>query len=198
MGLTLQGDTGMYLLEDDLIFELQPDHICVTNLFNYTMPLIRYRLNDLLVPDLDRCSFPFTKVKEVVGRYDEVLWFTNRHHEEDFIHPNVIVGFSVRGLNAIQIVWLDKTSFLFRARLDPSLSEDEERRTEAEIYRKLKAILDEKDMDNVTFQVQQVDSLPIDQHTGKFRLVVRADSTATVANERVLTQMAASTKLPVL
>ena len=80
MGLTLPGSRGMSLLEDDLIFELHDDHTCVTNLFNYTMPLIRYRMDDVLVPDFDGpAHYPFTRIREVIGRHEDALVFTNRH-----------------------------------------------------------------------------------------------------------------------
>ncbi len=86
MGLTLPGSRGISLLEDDLIFELKDDHTCVTNLFNYTMPLIRYRMDDVLVPDLDGpAHHPFTRIREVIGRHEDALAFTNRHGLEDFI-----------------------------------------------------------------------------------------------------------------
>ncbi len=54
MAMTLPGADGMHLLEDDLIFELGPDDTCVTNLFNDVLPLIRHRMDDVLVPDTDR------------------------------------------------------------------------------------------------------------------------------------------------
>ncbi len=198
MGLTLPGCDGMYLLEDDLIFELQEDHICVTNLFNHTMPLIRYRMNDLLVPDRNGSLIPFTRVKEVVGRYDNALMFTNEHGEDDFIHPIIIVEFYVRGLNSMQIVLLDKTSFVFRARLEPRLIGEERFRTLAQIRNKMQGILSEKGMCNVTFEVEEVDSLAIDKQTGKFRLVVRAESEDLSPIQNPLTEMVDLTKLPIL
>ena len=115
MGLTLPGSRGMCLLEDDLIFELHDDHTCVTNLFNDTTPLIRYRMDDVLVPEFDGPShYPFTRIREVIGRHEDALVFTNRHGAQDFIHPIVIVEFIVRGLHSWQIMLLDQTSFVFR------------------------------------------------------------------------------------
>jgi hypothetical protein len=37
----------------------------------------------------------------------------------------------------------------------------------------MNAILSEKEMGNVRFEIEQVENLAIDPHTGKFRLVVR-------------------------
>lgn len=174
MGLTLPGSDGMHLMEDDLIFEIAADHTCVTNLFNDVMPLIRYRMDDVLVPDLARPNaYPFTKVKDIVGRREDSLRFTNEQGREDFIHPIVIVEFVVSGLNAWQVVLKSRTSFRFRARLDAGLTVRECQATCERIRQKLVAILAEKEMSNVRFEIEQVDSLDIDPNTGKFRLVVR-------------------------
>lgn len=174
MGMTLAGSGGMYLMEDDLIFELQADHTCVTNLFNNTMPLIRYRMDDVLVPDPGGDHrYPFTRVKQIVGRAEHALRFTNRQGEEDFIHPIVIVELMVEGLKAWQIVLESRISFQFRACFDPGLSGGEVEAAHQRIRRKLEAILAEKEMDNVSFTIEPVEALEIDPHSGKFRLVVR-------------------------
>lgn len=174
MGLTLPGSDGMHLMEDDLIFEINDDHTCVTNLFNNTMPLIRYRMDDVLVPDSNgHCGYPFRKVKAIVGRSEDALIFANRHGRDDFIHPIVIVELIVEGLNAWQIVLKSKTSFGFRARFDAGMTSHERRATHERIRQKLDAILAEKEMNNVRYEIEEVESLPIDSYSGKFRLVVR-------------------------
>jgi phenylacetate-CoA ligase len=174
MGMTLPGADGMHLMEDDLIFELAPDHTCVTNLFNDVMPLIRYRMDDVLVPEVTTKSrYPFTRVKEVVGRFEDALVFTNRHGKDDFIHPIVIVELIVPGLNAWQIVLESKSAFRLRARFDAGLTTQEREETRGRIRSKLDAILAEKEMHNVRFEIDPVESLAIDPRSGKFRLVVR-------------------------
>ncbi len=174
MGMTLPGVDGMHLLEDDLIFELGANHTCVTNLFNDVMPLIRYHMDDVLVPDTSgHTRYPFTRVKEIVGRQEDALVFTNQHGADDFIHPIVIVELVVRGLNAWQIVIESKTSFRMRARFGDGLSDKECQQTESRIRETLNAILAEKNMRNVQFEIERVDSLAIDPATGKFRLVMR-------------------------
>lgn len=175
MGMTLPGSEGMHLMEDDLMFELNEDHTCVTNLFNDTMPLIRYRMDDVLVPDRNAKSiYPFTRVKDIIGRYEDALIFTNRHGKDDFIHPIVIVELIVEGLNAWQIVIESKTSFRFLARLEDGMRVEERQATHERIRHRMSVILDEKEMSNVRFEVEEVASLAIDPHSGKFRLVVRA------------------------
>jgi phenylacetate-CoA ligase len=176
MGLTLPGsgaDGSMHLMEDNLIFELHDDHTCVTNLFNEVMPLIRYRLDDVLVPDTEsENKLPFTKIRGIVGRAEDALVFTNKHGKEDFIHPIVIVELVIPGLNSWQVVLEGKTSFRFRARLEAGQTEAEQQATKERIMQTMGALLAEKDMDNVKFSIEQVEAMEIDKHSGKFRLVV--------------------------
>ena len=174
MGMTLPGVDGMHLMEDDLIFELGTDHTCVTNLFNDVMPLIRYRMDDVLVPDNSGHShYPFTRIKEVVGRHESPLVFTNQHGRDEFIHPIVIVELVVNGLKAWQIVLESKTSFRFRARFDENLTVHERQAAHECLHQKLIAILEEKEMLNVRFEIEPVKSMELDPVSGKFRLVMR-------------------------
>ena len=115
MAMSMPGSDGMYLLEEDLIFELHDDHLCVTNLFNPTLPLIRYRMDDVMFLEPGVYQGPFRKIRDLVGRVEDTLIFTNREGREEYIHPVVIVEFSVPGLHAWQVVVRDKTSFVFRA-----------------------------------------------------------------------------------
>jgi len=174
MGLTLPRTSGLHLLEDDLIFELHEDQTCVTNLFNETMPLIRYRMDDVLQPEVNEAPrYPFTRVKEVVGRYEDALVFTNRHGRDDFIHPIVIVELIVPGLDAWQVVLVDKTTFRFRARYEARVTVEQRAGVRERIRTTLDAILAAKEMDNVRFDIEDVETLAADPRSGKFRMVVR-------------------------
>jgi phenylacetate-coenzyme A ligase PaaK-like adenylate-forming protein len=182
MGMNLDGDDALYLLEDDLIYELHDDHACVTNLFNRTLPLIRYRMDDVLVPDEAvspatgrRRPWPYLRVRNIVGRRENALILTNRRGEEDFIHGNIIVEFYVPGLATWQAVALDNTSFLFRVRYQAGLTAEQKQRAERAIHERWVALLHEKHLDNVRFRVEEVPTLGPDPRTGKFRLVVPAD-----------------------
>ena len=66
-----------------------------------------------------------------------------------------------------------KTSFRFRARFDADLSPKECEATRERVRERLTSILAEKEMGNVRFEIEQVEALEIDPHSGKFRLVVR-------------------------
>lgn len=83
MGVALNDWEGIYLFEDDLIFELGSESTCVTNLFNRTMPLIRYRFDDILVPvDVPNPRLPFRVVSECIGRSQELITFETGDGDE--------------------------------------------------------------------------------------------------------------------
>jgi len=174
MGLSRPGDGGMYLLEDDLIFELEADHTRVTNLFNRTLPLIRYRMEDVLLP-LEQAPgpWPFRKVREIVGRNEHVPVFRNARGREDFISPHIINEFFVPGLRRFQMQVLDSTSFAFCICLERGMAPERRATTLAAIERRWREILAQKQLENVRFRLQEEDDLPVDAKTGKFRLVVR-------------------------
>ena len=164
---------GMYLLEDDLIFEMHPDHTCITNLFNRTLPLIRYRMEDVLDPAPGPGGpFPYRKVRDIVGRMEHAPVFMNRRGFEDFISPLIIVEFYVKNLRRFQIQVLGKTSFLFRAAIEKGLEPAARDEVLLGIRGKLKEILQQKEMDNVSFDIEEVEDLKVDPKTGKFRLII--------------------------
>lgn len=67
---------GMHLQEDLAIFEPDPGGLLLTNLFNRTQPLIRFRVGDLLhiLPEPCRCGSALARIAGVSGRADEVLY----------------------------------------------------------------------------------------------------------------------------
>jgi phenylacetate-coenzyme A ligase PaaK-like adenylate-forming protein len=176
MGFDLHHGPGMYLIEDNLIFDLKDDCTLVTNLFNKTLPLIRHRMDDVLrpAPPQLRGYGSYTIIDEVVGRQEEAPVFHNEDGEEDWIHPIVIVEFYVKGLRAFQLHVVDRDSFRFHVVLDPRLNDVEAADVEREIGERLRELLAQKRMGNVRFEIQRVDELGLDPRTGKFRLIVPA------------------------
>jgi phenylacetate-CoA ligase len=173
MGWSRPEFDGMYLLEDDLIFELRPDHTLVTNLFNYTLPLIRYRMSDVLVEKEDpEPRLPFRKVEEIVGRSEQIPIFLNERGEEDFISPHTVNEFLVRDVRRFQLEIRGRAACRFRVALEDGLTEVERRRTLTEVRAELGRIFAEKEMRNVTIEVEEVEDLLPDPRTGKFRLII--------------------------
>ncbi|MGH8255400.1 MAG: hypothetical protein ACRET0_04240, partial [Steroidobacteraceae bacterium] len=127
MGVALPGGASMLLLDDDLIYEPFEDHTLVTNLFNYTLPLIRYRMADILRPvarPTDPRS-PHLEIESLVGRSEMMPRFVNEDGADDFLSPHTINEIFVRGVLRFQMRIVDETAFRFAVCLDAAFSEAE-------------------------------------------------------------------------
>jgi phenylacetate-CoA ligase len=66
--------------------------LLVTNLFNRTLPLIRYKLEDLVTisPEPCPCGRPLRVIAELEGRSDDVLRLAGRGGEAVHVHPHAL------------------------------------------------------------------------------------------------------------
>ncbi len=168
MGVGKNVYDGIYLMDDLALVEIKKDHALLTNLFNKTQPLIRYKINDFFEAKLDTCGkLPFTLVDNIVGRSETMLWLENNESNMDFIHPIVIAEFYVKGLDKLQIVVKDKKSFDFLAVMSVKNKESVVKKIEEEIDK----ILTSKNFTDVKYQIKIVDYLSVDPQTGKFKLI---------------------------
>jgi len=160
---------GIYIRDDICLVEIKENHILITNLVNKVEPLIRYRIDDFITPKKDKKKqLPFTLIDTVVGRAEFVIWFENKYGKMDFIHPLIFTDFYVKGLDKLQIAITSKTSFEFRA----VIKSDDKKRVLDEIKMKLDKILQDKHFSNVTYTINEYDSLDPDEETRKFSLIV--------------------------
>ncbi len=64
----------------------------ITNLVNYAQPLIRYEMNDMIVlDDTCSCGSHFRRIKQVLGRHDDLLYFTDSSNQTKIIYPDLFV-----------------------------------------------------------------------------------------------------------
>jgi phenylacetate-CoA ligase len=175
MGGSNAGESSIHLWEDDLMFELYEDHSIITNLFNFTLPMIRYRMSDVLVPKTQKTSpWPYTEIDGVIGRLENTPKFINRDGIEDFISPHTINEIFVPGVRRFQMQLLSTTSFRFMVCLHPSLDPQHQANAVSGLAKRLEEILKQKMMENVNFDVIVTDDLPVDPKTRKFRLILDA------------------------
>ena len=173
MGISGPGQSTMILLDDDLIYEMREDHSLVTNLFNFTLPLIRYRMADILRPVEGASSRPpYLEIHSIVGRNEESPMFLNRDGVQDFISPHTINEIFVAGVTRFQMRLRGPESFQFAVCLDTTLVEAQRAEAVAGVERRLREILDQKRMNNVTFEVAVVDDIPVNPRSRKFKLIV--------------------------
>jgi len=170
MGVSREDLKGMYIYDDAVYIEVQEDRTILTNLYNYTQPLIRYELTDILKKSKDNeRKWPFTKIGQITGRNELIPFFINEKGEKDFIHPIVIAEFFVKGVTKFQFVQKDQSSFAFKIVVSQKEHSDE---IVKEVRNKLTDILEKKKMKNVNFDVKVVEDIKPDEKTGKYKLIV--------------------------
>lgn len=172
MGSSVPGSSNIVLYDDDLIFELYPDHSVVTNLFNETLPLIRYRMADILRPIDSGEHAPHLVIESLVGRNELQPTFVNRDGATDFISPHTINEIYVAGVTRFQMHLLQDNAFRFMVCLDASLSPEAQAAAVEAVGARLREILAQKRMDNVHFDVVPTDDIPVNPRTRKFQLIV--------------------------
>jgi phenylacetate-CoA ligase len=170
MGVSREDLKGMYIYDDAVYLEIQEDKTILTNLYNYTQPIIRYELTDILKKSKDNeGKWPFTKIEQITGRNELIPFFINENGEKDFIHPIVIAEFFVKGVAKFQFVQKDQSSFVFKIVVSQKERLDE---IVEEVRNKLNDILEKKKMKNINFDVEVVEDIKPDKKTGKYKLIV--------------------------
>jgi phenylacetate-coenzyme A ligase PaaK-like adenylate-forming protein len=144
--------------------------VILTNLYNYTQPLIRYEMNDEIVLDEKpcECAWPSPTIHSIGGRSENFLWFEKPDGKKDFIHPLVMVEFMVLGLRKIQVVQPERNRLILRSVLRGDPAQACER-----IRRRMHEVLKSKNLqDVVNFDIEIVDRIENDPKTGKYRLII--------------------------
>ncbi|OAT83622.1 phenylacetate--CoA ligase family protein [Desulfotomaculum copahuensis] len=171
LGIGKEEYDGIYLMDDFNYIEIMEDHILVTNLYNYTQPLIRYRINDRLTLKEDKKNIlPFRLVDNLIGREEMLIWFVNENGVKDYIHPIVFTSFCIMGIDKFQLLLKSEDRFEFLAVIS-----DKEMEANAlqDAKNNLDAILDKKRMRNVSYTLRAIDYPIIDYRTRKFKMVIK-------------------------
>lgn len=162
----------MTLYDDHLIYEFFDDHSLVTNLFNTTLPLIRYRMSDVLQPVPNTTGTRHLKIRNLVGRTELVPLFVNDAGVEDFVSPHTINEIFVAGVTKFQLQITSRTSFTFLACLEPALDSNARAQALQALDARLREILAQKRMSSVQFTIEPREEIGVDPRTRKFRLIV--------------------------
>jgi phenylacetate-CoA ligase len=174
LGISNADGETMMLLDDDLMFEFHDDHSVITNLFNFTMPLIRYRMSDILRP----ISTPGARrivIHNLVGRTEQMPVFANGKGGTDFISPHTINEIFVEGVTRFQMQITGQSSFRFPICVEAQLDAAGREAAVAGVKSRLTEILEQKGLSNVTFEVAIVADIPLNERTRKFQLIVARD-----------------------
>lgn len=159
---------GMALFDDLNVIEVVNGQMYVTCLYNTVQPLIRYHLSDCLT--LKEQSGAFTRAEVILGRDEDVMWFEKEVGQRDFLHPLAVEGFCIEGLTDYQFVQTGKDAFTMLTVVE----EKKQAEIQAEMLRRMRAILSQKRLDWVNFSIDFVRAIPPDQTTGKKRLILKS------------------------
>jgi phenylacetate-coenzyme A ligase PaaK-like adenylate-forming protein len=171
LGMSSADAESMTLLDDNLIFEFHEDHSIITNLFNYTLPLIRYRMSDILRP-ISAPDAPRIVIEGLVGRAERMPLFVNASGAQDFISPHTINEIFVQGVTRFQMQITGPESFRFPICVETALDEAQRSAAIARMRARLAEILAQKGLGNVAFEVPIVADIPLNERTRKFQLIV--------------------------
>ena len=171
LGMSNPDGESMTLLDDNLMFEFYEDHSIITNLFNHTLPLIRYRMSDILRP-ISPPGAPRIIIENLVGRTEKLPLFVNASGDKDFISPHTINEIFVQGVTRFQMQITGDASFRFPICVESELDGGQRSAAVAGVEARLKEILAQKGLGNVTFEVPIVESIPLNERTRKFQLIV--------------------------
>lgn len=172
---------GIHMFNDWHRFELvdeelntvgasQPGKLLLTNLYNYTQPLIRYKMNDELIFDESPCDCksPFPTIKNIAGRQEDFLWFERADGSTDYIHPLLLAGFFVPGIEKFQFIQTNKNKLLIKA-----VPRQEKSKVITAIKSRINEILSQKKLaETVSLDIELVDEIKVDPKTSKFKLVI--------------------------
>ncbi|MBC7084032.1 MAG: phenylacetate--CoA ligase family protein [Firmicutes bacterium] len=173
---------GLHISPDFGVIEMLPvegspglREIVGTTLFNFSMPLVRYRTGDLVEPDAGGCTcgLPFPTVKRIIGRLDDTI----RTPAGTLVSsaPLSLVFQEAEGIHESQLVQTSDSEVV--AKIVPSGSPD--RVPVEEVVRGLQSRLGS----DMRVRVEIVQEIPRGQN-GKFRFIVGLRSIHTIPNRR--------------
>ncbi len=182
LGIRPPGQSVITLMEDENIIEILDENdnevapgavgrTVVTALYNYAIPVVRYDLRDYVTRGHRAEHERFDHILRVEGRVNDALPVTLRNGSADTIHPVVLSEFFVPGIRRFQ--------FIAESPARVRLKFIGEAGIEATVREAFEKILGMKDaLGATTVEVERVEALPVDQKTGKHRLVVLGPPTA--------------------
>ena len=159
-------------VDDDLrpVAAGTPGNLLLTNLYNYTQPLIRYQMNDEIVMSEEPCGckLPFPTMRNLAGRQEEFLWYDTADGKRDYIHPIVLVELFVAGLRKFQVIQTRRDEMLMKVMIA-----GEEETVLAAIRQRMHEIFCGKKLEKtVRLTLEVVQDIPNDPITGKFKLII--------------------------
>ncbi len=173
LGVETGVEDGMLLFDDLNVIEVDSGVMYLTCLYNFAQPLIRYRVSDHLILKEPMTGSPFTRAEILLGRNEDLLWLEDGAGHRDFLHPLAVEGFCIEGLLDYQFRQVAPDAFEMLAEAS---TEEQVPMIEAEMLRRMKGILQEKNLSYVQFYVHFVKKILPNPATGKKPLIVPSET----------------------
>jgi phenylacetate-CoA ligase len=110
-------------------------------------------------------------IRNLVGRAEQMPIFQNGAGGTDFLSPHTINEIFVKGVTRFQMQITGPTSFRFPFCVDASMDDRDRLAAADAVAARLKEILLQKGLGNVTFEAPIVDAIAVNQRTRKFQLI---------------------------
>jgi len=169
IGVETGQEGGMILFDDMNVVEVEEGAMYLTSLYNFTQPLIRYKISDRLVLKQPFKNSPFGRAEILLGRDEDMLWFEDGAGNRDFLHPLAVEGFCIKGLRDYQFRKIDRAAFEILAEVP---NEARRETVRMEIQKQMEKILTEKKLFYVQFYIRFVKGILPDPATGKKPLIL--------------------------
>lgn len=174
IGARLPGQSQLSIFDDLLKVEIVDDtnqdvpadesgQVVITNLYNRTFPIIRYRMGDIATRGKPEPESPFSTIQNVKGRVNDALPIMLDNGKLGTMHPIVLSEFFVPRLQKIQFI-SQGSRVLIRYISSQDIGVD--------IAEEFAKNLQMSDASHGTrFETERVKELPNDSETGKYKLV---------------------------
>ena len=150
---------GLHLYEDDLIFDLHDEFTAVTNLYNFSLPLIRYKLDDILTPKESKNSnSPFLLVEEFIGRAEEIPMLKTINGGKEKIHPICFDRIVVPSVKTFQLD-CGEDEVVMKVVFMPDRDETHRAQDLVDIHSRFKGLLSELGAADISLKVLEISEL---------------------------------------
>lgn len=176
LGAQETDDKEMMLMDDLNIFEIldeenrpiapnEEGRVVITNLYNHTLPIVRYELGDYVAKGESISASGFASIKSIrPGKENDALPIILDDGTHDRVNPRAFTSFYAGGLERVQFISAQPN----RVQINYVAKHD----VDDEVRKEFRRILAMKGASNMAIEVRRVPSIAADPKTGKVRLVV--------------------------
>lgn len=166
MGICRDGENAIELFEDHIRFSINQNDTHITNLHAYAMPLIRYQMRDILVSREMSEAHPFVRVEPVIGRADEIPYFTTEQKGRVTVHPLLFDPMMPEGVKSFSMTNVKPNHVVFHIYIDEKFMFKKEQLLE-EVRHGLSAFFADNAFPDVHFDVVFASDYRVNMQTGK-------------------------------